>query len=90
LCHSARRPGGYRGARAGAASERSAQTVLCCRKPSGSGSIIGTSEAAKAAPDGYTLLVMSDTHTTNESLQPNKPYQLMRDFVAVAPINYTT
>jgi len=55
----------------------------------GAGSIIGTGEAAKALPDGYTLLVMSDTHTTNESLMPNKPYQLMRDFVAVAPINYT-
>src|SRR4026209_2077388 len=55
----------------------------------GAGSIIGTDAVAKSAPDGYTLLVMSNTHTTNESLLPNKPYQLMRDFVAVAPINYT-
>jgi tripartite-type tricarboxylate transporter receptor subunit TctC len=30
---------------------------------------------------------MSNTHTTNESLIPNRPYQLMRDFAAVAPIN---
>jgi tripartite-type tricarboxylate transporter receptor subunit TctC len=54
----------------------------------GAGSIIGTDLVAKSAPDGYTLLVMSNTHTTNESLIPNKPFQLMRDFVPVAPINY--
>ena len=55
----------------------------------GAGSIIGTDAVAKSAPDGYTLLVMSNTHTTNESLIPNKPYQLMRDFVPVASINYS-
>ena len=32
---------------------------------------------------------MSNTHTTNESLIPNKPFQLMRDFVPVAGINYS-
>ena len=53
----------------------------------GAGSIIGTDVVAKSAPDGYTLLVMSNTHTVNESLIPNKPFQLMRDFVGVAPIN---
>src|SRR5688572_29538929 len=53
----------------------------------GAGSIIGTGEVAKAAPDGYTLLMMSNTHTTNETLRPNKPYQLMRDFAPVAPVN---
>jgi tripartite-type tricarboxylate transporter receptor subunit TctC len=55
----------------------------------GAGSVIGTDAVAKSAPDGYTLLVMSNTHTTNESLIPNKPFQLMRDFVPVAPINYS-
>jgi len=53
----------------------------------GAGSIIGTDAVAKSPPDGYTLLAMSNTHTTNESLIPNKPFQLMRDFVAVTPIN---
>jgi tripartite-type tricarboxylate transporter receptor subunit TctC len=53
----------------------------------GAGAIIGTEAVAKSAPDGYTLLVMSNTHTTNESLIPNRPYQLMRDFVPVSPIN---
>jgi tripartite-type tricarboxylate transporter receptor subunit TctC len=55
----------------------------------GAGAVIGTDAVAKAAPDGYTLLVMSNTHTVNETLVPNKPYQLMRDFVGVAPINYS-
>lgn len=55
----------------------------------GAGSIIGTDVVAKAAPDGYTLLLMSNTHTVNESLIPNKPFQLLRDFVPVAPINYS-
>jgi tripartite-type tricarboxylate transporter receptor subunit TctC len=55
----------------------------------GAGSIIGTTEVMKSAPDGYTLLVMSNTHTTNESLISNKPFQLMRDFVPVAAINYS-
>ena len=45
--------------------------------------------AAKAAPDGYTLLLMSNAHTVNETLIPNKPYALRRDFVPVAPINHS-
>jgi tripartite-type tricarboxylate transporter receptor subunit TctC len=55
----------------------------------GAGSIIGTDAVAKSAPDGYTLLLMSNTHTVNESLVPNKPYALLRDFLPVAPINYS-
>jgi tripartite-type tricarboxylate transporter receptor subunit TctC len=55
----------------------------------GAGSIIGTDAVAKAEADGYTLLMMSNTHTTNESLIPNKPFQLMRDFVPVVPVNYS-
>jgi tripartite-type tricarboxylate transporter receptor subunit TctC len=53
----------------------------------GAGSIIGTDAVAKSAADGYTLLLMSNTHTVNESLMPTKPFQLMRDFAPVAPIN---
>ena len=55
----------------------------------GAGSVIGTDAVAKAAPDGYTLLLMSITHTVNETLIADKPFQLMRDFVAVSPINYS-
>jgi len=69
-------------------SEETKQSFVVEDRP-GAGSIIGTDVVAKAAPDGYTLLVMSNTHTTNESLIPNKPYQLMRDFVPVATVNYS-
>jgi tripartite-type tricarboxylate transporter receptor subunit TctC len=55
----------------------------------GGGSIVGTAAVAKSQPDGYTLLMMSNTHTVNESLIKDKPFQLMRDFVPVAPINYS-
>jgi tripartite-type tricarboxylate transporter receptor subunit TctC len=55
----------------------------------GAGGVIGTLEAAKAAPDGYTLLMMSNAQTVNESLVPQRKYQLMRDLVAVAPINFS-
>lgn len=55
----------------------------------GGGSVVGTDAAAKSAPDGYTLLMMSNTHTVNESLLPKKPFVLMRDLVPVAPVNYS-
>src|SRR6185312_11401272 len=64
------------------------ETFLVEDRP-GAGSIIGTDAVAKSPPDGYTLLAMSNTHTVNESLVPAKPFALMRDFVAVAPINYS-
>jgi tripartite-type tricarboxylate transporter receptor subunit TctC len=55
----------------------------------GAGAVIGTDQVAKSAPDGYTLLLMSNTQTVNETLLQNKPYDLLRDFVGVAPINYS-
>ena len=55
----------------------------------GGGSVIGTDAVAKAAPDGYTLLMMSNTHTVNETLIPKKPFELLRDFAPVAPVNYS-
>ncbi len=69
-------------------SEETKQSFIVEDRP-GAGSIIGTDAVAKSKPDGYTLLIMSNTHTTNESLLPNKPFQLMRDFVPVATINYS-
>ena len=53
----------------------------------GGGAIAGTTTVAKSAPDGYTLLMMSNTHTVNESLIKDKPYELLRDLVPVAPVN---
>ena len=64
------------------------QSFVVDNRP-GAGSVIGTDLAAKAPADGYTLLMMSNAHTVNETLIPNKPFQLMRDFVAVAPVNYS-
>ena len=55
----------------------------------GGGSLIGTDAVAKSPADGYTLLMMSNTHTVNESLIPKKPFELLRDFVPVAPVNYS-
>ena len=66
--------------------EAMGQNFIVDNKPGG-GSVIGTDAVAKAAPDGYTLLLMSNTQTVNESLIPNKPFVLMRDFVPIAPIN---
>jgi len=53
----------------------------------GAGALIGTDIVAKAAPDGYTLLMMSNTQTVNETLFAHKPYELMRDLAPVAPVN---
>lgn len=64
------------------------QPFVVDNKP-GAGSIIGTDLAAKSAADGYTLLMMSNTHTVNESLIPSKPFALMKDFVGIAPVNYS-
>ncbi|WP_291934537.1 tripartite tricarboxylate transporter substrate binding protein [Limnohabitans sp.] len=64
------------------------QTFVIDNKP-GAGSIIGTDLVAKSPADGYTLLMMSNTHTVNESLIPTKPFGLMKDFVGIAPVNYS-
>ncbi|MGY3619573.1 tripartite tricarboxylate transporter substrate binding protein [Bradyrhizobium sp. USDA 10063] len=55
----------------------------------GAGGVIGTQEAAMASPDGYTLLMMSNTQTANESLVPQRKYELMRDLAPIAPVNYS-
>lgn len=68
--------------------ESMGQTFVVENRP-GAGSIIGTDLAAKSPADGYTLLLMSNTHTINESLIAKKPFVLMKDFSPVAPINYS-
>jgi tripartite-type tricarboxylate transporter receptor subunit TctC len=55
----------------------------------GAGSIIGTDAVAKSPADGYTLLMMSNTQTVNESLIPTKPFNLLKDFAPIAPVNYS-
>jgi tripartite-type tricarboxylate transporter receptor subunit TctC len=57
----------------------------------GAGGVIGTVEAAKSPADGYTLLMMSNTQTANESLltPEQRKYELMRDLAPIAPVNYS-
>jgi tripartite-type tricarboxylate transporter receptor subunit TctC len=62
------------------------QSFVIENKPGG-GAVIGTMEVVKSAADGHTLLMMSNTHTVNESLIGDKPYQLLKDLVPVAPVN---
>ena len=64
------------------------QSFIVDNRPGG-GAVVGTDAAAKSAPDGYTLLMMSNAQTVNETLIPNKPYALLRDFIPVAPVNYS-
>jgi len=52
----------------------------------GAGTTIGTELVAKAAPDGYTLLMVSGTQTVNETLYARKNYRLMQDLTPVAPL----
>jgi tripartite-type tricarboxylate transporter receptor subunit TctC len=65
------------------------KTSVYVENRAGAASIIGADVAAKAAADGYTLLTVSNTLTTNETLFPDRPYVLMRDFTAVAALNYS-
>jgi tripartite-type tricarboxylate transporter receptor subunit TctC len=69
-------------------SSTTGKTFIVENRP-GAGAVIGTQFVAKAPADGYTLLMISNTQTVNESLLRHKPYDLMRDFVAVAPVNET-
>ena len=57
----------------------------------GAGGVIGAANAAKAAPDGYTLIMFGINHAINPSLYPDIPYDTLRDFkpivrVALAPL----
>jgi tripartite-type tricarboxylate transporter receptor subunit TctC len=67
-------------------SETLGQPFVIENRP-GAGAVVGTDAVAKSAPDGYTLLVMSNTHTVNETLIPKKPYELLRDLAPVSGIN---
>ena len=55
----------------------------------GAGSIVGTDYVAKSPADGYTLLMMSNTHTVNETLIPKKPFDLMKEFAPITGVSYS-
>ena len=63
-------------------SETWGQQVIAENRPGG-GSIIATEIVAKAPPDGYTLLMMTDNHVTNPSLFKSLPYDSEKHFAPV-------
>jgi len=70
------------------AGERLGQQIVVENRV-GASTVIGTDAVAKSPPDGYTVLVMSNTHTVNETLIPKKPYDLMKDLAPIGGINYS-
>src|SRR3954470_348689 len=69
-------------------SESLGQPVVVENRP-GAGSIVGTDAVAKSEPDGYTLLMMSNTHAVNETLIPKKPFDLMKDLAPITGVSYS-
>ena len=61
------------------------QNVIADFRPGG-GTIIGTELAARAPADGYTLLFVANSFTTNPAVRSRLPYDTLRDFAGVARI----
>jgi tripartite-type tricarboxylate transporter receptor subunit TctC len=59
------------------------QPLILDNRP-GASSIIGTELAARSAPDGYTMLLITTTHTVNPSLMKKLPYDPVKDFAPVS------
>ena len=53
----------------------------------GAGGSIGSAVVAKAAPDGYTLLINSNAHSVNPAIYANLPYDTVKDFTDVVPLS---
>lgn len=67
--------------------ESMGQTFIIDNRP-GAGSMLGTEIAARATPDGYTLLGISPEFTVNPSLQPKVPYDALRDFTPIVRMTF--
>jgi tripartite-type tricarboxylate transporter receptor subunit TctC len=67
-------------------SENIGQPVVAENRP-GAGGIAGTDFVAKAAPDGYTLLLMDPAVVINPTLQPSIPYDLFKELKTVSVIS---
>jgi tripartite-type tricarboxylate transporter receptor subunit TctC len=52
----------------------------------GAGGSVGSAVVARAAPDGYTLLVNSSAHSVNPAIYAKLPYETTRDFVDIVPL----
>jgi tripartite-type tricarboxylate transporter receptor subunit TctC len=53
----------------------------------GAGGSIGSAVVAKAAPDGYTLLINSNAHSVNPAIYANLPYDTVKDFTDIVPLS---
>jgi tripartite-type tricarboxylate transporter receptor subunit TctC len=53
----------------------------------GAGGSIGSAVVAKAAPDGYTLLINSNAHSVNPAIYAKLPYDTTKDFVDIVPLS---
>lgn len=65
--------------------EAMGQTFVVDNRPAVDG-VVATETAARAAPDGYTLILVSSSHAINPALRKNLPYDTLKDF---APITQT-
>ena len=66
--------------------EKLGTTLVVNNKP-GAGGAIGSDLAAKAAPDGYTLLLATtSTHSIGPSINPRLPYDTVRDFTPIGHV----
>ena len=70
---------------AGKLGEYLGQPVVIDNRP-GAGETLGTEAVAKAAPDGYTLLLVTPSFTANPALYPKLPYDSTKDFAPVAQV----
>ncbi|OGA56483.1 MAG: hypothetical protein A3F74_14475 [Betaproteobacteria bacterium RIFCSPLOWO2_12_FULL_62_58] len=66
-------------------SETFGQQVVIDNRPGAAGNI-GMDIAAKSPPDGYTVVLVSATHSVNPSLNKNLPYDLVRDLAAISQV----
>jgi tripartite-type tricarboxylate transporter receptor subunit TctC len=67
--------------------ERWGQNIVVDSRP-GAATIVGTEIASKAAPDGYTLLMITTTFAINPGLYPKLPYDPVRDFAPITQLNF--
>jgi tripartite-type tricarboxylate transporter receptor subunit TctC len=67
--------------------EKWGQNIVVDSRP-GAATIVGTEIASKAAPDGYTLLMITTTFAINPGLYPKLPYDPAKDFTPVTQLNF--